>query len=380
MTSYSINGSMPELSLWEKIADKRVPLDFTLELTARCNNNCAHCYINLPAGDRQAIRNELTLAEISDIADQAVALGTLWCLITGGEPLLREDFKEIYHLLKRKGLLISLFTNACLVDEDMIAFLKKYPPRDIEVTVYGVTRETYEKVTRMPGSFKAFKRGLDLLIKSGLKIRLKAMALRSNVHELQAIAEFCRAYTMDFFRFDPLLHLRYDGNPQRNQEILGERLSPQEIVVIEQADDERAGALEKGCDKLIYPGEIHHDCDHLIHCGAGNSSFAVSYDGYFRLCPDLWHPDTIVNLREVKLADAWNRLVPEVRDSRSDSPIFLDNCRNCPIVNLCLWCPAHAHLETGEMDGYSQYFCDVAHARAAAIQERVNLKKEDPAV
>ena len=69
-----------------KIADKRVPLDFTLELTARCNNNCAHCYINLPAGDRQAIRNELTLAEISDIADQAVALGTLWCLITGGEP------------------------------------------------------------------------------------------------------------------------------------------------------------------------------------------------------------------------------------------------------------------------------------------------------
>ena len=115
---------------------------------------------------------------------------------------------------------------------------------------------------------------------------------------------------MDFFRFDPLLHLRYDGNPQRNQEILGERLSPQEIVVIEQADDERAGALEKGCDKLIYPSEIHHDCDHLIHCGAGNSSFAVSYDGYFRLCPDCG-----IRIRScvVKLADAWNRLVPEVR-------------------------------------------------------------------
>lgn len=379
MTSFSITGRLPDLSLWEKIADKRIPLDFMLELTARCNNNCAHCYINLPAGDHEAKQNELTLTEISGIADQAVALGTLWCLITGGEPLLRKDFKEIYLMLRRKGLLISLFTNACLVDEEMAAFLKKYPPRDIEVTVYGVTRETYEQVTRTPGSFNAFKRGLDLLIKSGLKIRLKAMALRSNVHELQAIADFCRAHTMDFFRFDPLLHLRYDGNAQRNREIRAERLSPREVVSIEQADEERAHALEKGCDKLIFAHEGHTDCNHLFHCGAGNSSFAVSYDGFFRLCSDLWHPDTIFDLRKGKLADAWNRLVPEVRDLRSDAVSFLEHCRNCPIVNLCMWCPAHAHLETGELDGETPYFCEVAHARAAAIQERVNLKKEDPA-
>jgi len=366
-TSFVSAAPLPEFSLWHKLADRRVPLDFSLEVTARCNNDCRHCYINLPAGDPEARRKELSVAEIGDIADQAVALGALWCLITGGEPLLRHDFADIYLALRRKGLLVSVFTNACLVTEEHVALLKKYPPRDVEVTVYGVTAETYERVTRRPGSYAAFRRGLDLLLGSGIKVRLKAMAVRSNVHELPAIAAFCRAHTMDYFRFDPLLHLRYDGDPRRNEEIRSERLSPAEIVAIEQADDERARAIEKGCDRLIFPEFVGDLCDHLFHCGAGNRSFVVSYDGIFRLCADLWHPDCIYDLRRGRLAQAWDELVPRVRHMRSANPEFLERCRRCPIINLCLWCPAHAHLETGTLDGFSPYFCAVAHARAAAL-------------
>lgn len=375
MTSFVTQGRLPEFSLWEKLADRRIPLDFSLELTARCNNDCTHCYINLPAGDPEAKRKELTIEEISDIADQAVALGAMWCLITGGEPLLRRDFAEIYLILRRKGLLVSLFTNACLVNEEHIALLKKYPPRDIEVTVYGVTQESYERVTRKPGSYAAFRRGLELLLASGLKVRLKAMALRSNMHELAEIAAFCRQYTEDYFRFDPLLHLRYDGDRLRNEEIRQERLSPEEIAAIEQADEERAGALEKGCDKFIFQDHTGHVCDHLFHCGTGNGSFTVSYDGIFRLCSSLWHPETTYDLRQGTLAEAWNELVPWVREMRSTSPDFLEKCRKCPIINLCLWCPANAHLETGEMDGFSEYFCAVAHARAAAIQAQLKAKE-----
>ena len=363
-------GRLPEFALWPKIADRRVPLDLSLEVTARCNNDCRHCYINLPAGDAEARRAELSLAEIGDIADQAAALGALWCLVSGGEPLLRPDFSELYVMLRRKGLLVSVFTNACLVSEEHVALFKKYPPRDVEVTVYGATEETYERVTRRPGSYAAFRRGLDLLLDSGIKVRLKAMALRSNVHELPAIAAFCRAHTTDYFRFDPLLHLRYDGDPRRNEEIRGERLSPEEIVAIEQADEARATAMEKGCDKLIFPEHHGEVCDHLFHCGAGNGSFVVSYDGIFRLCADLWHPDCTYDLRQGRLAEAWEALVPRVRDMRSADPEFLARCRRCPIVNLCLWCPAHAHLETGELDGFVPYFCEVAHARAEALKAR----------
>ena len=169
--------------LWDKMKGKRVPLSFDLEVTARCSADCRHCYINLPAGDAAARAEELTAKEILGIARQAADLGAMWCLVTGGEPLLRDDFEEIYLGLKRLGLLVSVFTNACLVTQRHVDLWKKYPPRDIEVTVYGVTRETYEAVTRRPGSFDAFMRGLDLLLASGIRVRLKAMAIKSNLHE-----------------------------------------------------------------------------------------------------------------------------------------------------------------------------------------------------
>lgn len=356
-----------DFPLWAKLKERRAVISFDLEITARCNLQCRHCYINLPAGDQEARSRELTLPEISHIADQAVALGAIWVLISGGEPLLREDFPEIYLTLKRKGLLVSVFTNATTLRDEHIELFRKYPPRDIEITVYGATAETCERVTGHPGSFAAFTSGLNRLLENGIKVRLKAMALRSNFHELPAIAEFCRAHTKDYFRFDPQLHLRFDRDEKRNAYIMAERLTPEEIVALEQGDEARFSALQNGCDTLINEDFTHIGCDHLFHCGAGNGSFNVSYDGKFRLCSSLWAPETMYDLRQGTLREAWEQLVPKVRDMRSSRSDFLERCRCCPIVNLCLWCPAHSWLETGEMDTPIDYFCQVATARAEAI-------------
>lgn len=359
-----------ELPLWKKTDGKRIPLSFDLEITARCNNDCRHCYINLPVKDKLAIERELPFEDIKEIADEAVSLGALWCLITGGEPFLRKDFFDIYLYFKKKGLLVSVFTNANLITEEHIKFFKRYPPRDIEVTVYGVTEETYERVTRKKGSFSAFMQGLNLLFSSGVKVRLKAMALRSNIHEMTDIARFCRKKTKDYFRFDPLLHLGFDRDPIRNEAIKSERLTHEEIVALEMSDPERFQALQKGCDKLIVPEFAHTGCNHLFHCGAGNSSFSIGYDGTFCLCPSLRHPDCVYNLRKGNLTDAWQNFVPKIRDMRSYRKEFHENCHVCPLVNLCLWCPAHCHLETGELDRPVEYFCSVGHARADMLKNR----------
>lgn len=356
-----------EFPLWEKLKAKSVPLSFDIEVTARCNCNCRHCYINLPAGDSKAQASELSTAEIDDIAGQAVNLGAVWCLITGGEPLLRPDFAEIYTGLRRKGLLVSVFTNATLINEEHVALFKKHPPRDIEVTVYGVTRETYERITRRPGTFDKFMRGLNLLMESGVRVRLKAMAIQSNLAEQDAIADFCRTWTKDYYRFDPQLHLRFDGNRECNKDIIAERLTPEQIIALEQADEQRMRVMQKNCDTLINDEFTHFGCDHLFHCSAGGVSFNVSYDGWFRLCSSLWAPQTLYDLRQGALADAWNNFVPQVRDMRSTRREFLKSCRVCPLVNLCLWCPAHAHLETGELDGATPYFCAVAKLRAKTL-------------
>jgi radical SAM protein with 4Fe4S-binding SPASM domain len=363
--------SLSEFSLWEKTRAKRIPLSFELEITARCNNNCRHCYINLPAGDAVAKDKELSFEEIKELVDQAVSMGALWCLITGGEPLLREDFYSIYLHMRKKGLLVSVFTNATLLKEEHVRLFKKHPPRDIEVSVYGATRETYELVTRTPGSYAPFMRGLALLLDNGIKVRLKAMALRSNLHEMPEIARFCRERTTDYFRLDPFLHLRYDGNQERNEEISSERLSPEEIIALERSDPERLEALQKSCSTLLASDSFVPDCNHLFHCGAGNESFSVSYEGLFRLCSSLWHPDCVYDLRKGNLHEAWQTFVLKVRDMRSRRREFLDNCLHCSIADLCMWCPGYAHLETGTMDAFVDYFCHVAHARTALFEKKV---------
>ncbi len=234
--------------------------------------------------------------------------------------------------------------------------------------MYGATETTYESVTRRAGSYAAFRRGLDRLLAAGVRVRLKAMALRANVHELPEMAAFCRARTRDRYRFDPLLHMRFDGDPRRNAEIRAQRLSPEEVVSVEQADAERAEALRKDCRDRQADGPARGECDGLFHCGAGAGSFAVSSDGLFRLCSSLWHPECVYDLRGGTLVEAWNDHVPKVLARSSRDAEFLGKCRRCPIVNLCLWCPAHAHLETGRLDAWCGEFCKVAHARAAAVR------------
>ena len=356
---------LAEFRLWE--TPKRIPFSFELEVTARCNNNCRHCCINLPADDGEAQKQELSLEATKEIIDQIVSMGAIWCLITGGEPLLREDFFSIYLYLKKKGLLVSVFTNATLIREEHVRLFQKYPPRDIEVTVYGATPETYERVSRTAGSYRAFMRGLSFLLQNGIKVRLKAMALRSNFHEMPEIARFCRKKTKDYFRLDPFLHLRYDKDVLRNEEIRAERLSPGEIAALERADPERFEALQKTCGVHFAADPCHSSCNQLFNCGAGNDSFNVSYNGLFRLCPSLWHPDCVYDLKRGNLREAWQTFIPKVRGMRSGSKEFLDKCQTCSIVDLCMMCPGNAHLETGAMDTPVEYFCRVAHARAQIL-------------
>jgi radical SAM protein with 4Fe4S-binding SPASM domain len=255
-----------------------------------------------------------------------------------------------------------------------VELFRRYPPRDVEVTVYGATQATYERVTRRPGSFAAFRGGLDLLVDRGVPVRLKAMVLRSNVHELDEISRFCRQRTKDFYRFDPFLHLRYDGSREHNEAIRAERLAPAEIVAIERADRERFGALVRQCEPLFRPASPNAAGNRLFRCGAGVGTFTVGYDGTFRLCSSLCHPETIYDLRAGTLAEAYRQVVPRVRGMDSDRPEFLEHCGGCGLADLCLCCPAHAALETGQMDGWVPYYCECARARADALRQEVSAK------
>ena len=102
-----------------RVLTERLPISGSIELTFRCNLRCVHCYCNLPMNDPEAIEMELGVDELYQILDQIAEAGCLWLLITGGEPLLRNDFLDIYIYAKKKGFITTLFTNGTLLSPEL---------------------------------------------------------------------------------------------------------------------------------------------------------------------------------------------------------------------------------------------------------------------
>ncbi|MCL4501914.1 MAG: radical SAM protein, partial [Deltaproteobacteria bacterium] len=183
-TSYAARVDMARHRLWKNRAPLLGSLD--LELTERCNNDCIHCCINLPENDAAARQRELTTAQIKDILTEAAALGALSVRFTGGEPLLREDFAELYLFARRQGLKVLLFTNGRLISPELVKLFKRIPPLEkIEVSVYGMRRESYEAVSRVRGSFAEFWRGVNLLLEAGIPFVVKGALLPPNRREME---------------------------------------------------------------------------------------------------------------------------------------------------------------------------------------------------
>ena len=155
--SYFEKKDIAKTKLWKAKPPLLGRLD--MELTERCNSNCVHCCINLPKDDADAKRKELSTDEVKNILREAVSLGCLTVRFTGGEPFLREDFEELYIFTRRQGLKVLLFTNATLITEYFADLFSKIPPLEkIEITVYGMKRDSYEAATRTAGS-SAFPAG-----------------------------------------------------------------------------------------------------------------------------------------------------------------------------------------------------------------------------
>ena len=115
--------------LFLKADMNKIPLAGSFELTSRCTLDCKMCYIHRRSSDKSAIAQEKDTGFWIDLATKARDAGMLILLLTGGEPLLRSDFNEIYTECKKLGLLISVNTNATLLDEDKIRLFMEYPPQ-----------------------------------------------------------------------------------------------------------------------------------------------------------------------------------------------------------------------------------------------------------
>ena len=354
----TLDYSSWSLGLKQQIAGRRVPLGGTVELTRRCNNRCEHCYNNLPAADSRALAGELSTQEVTRILDDITSAGCVWLLLTGGEIFLRPDFFDIYDHAKKKGLLLTLFTNGTLITSQAADHLARSRPFSIEITLYGATRETYERVTGTPGSFDRCLRGIRHLRDRGLPLKLKATVSTLNRHEVREMKRLAEDELGLPFRFDALLNPRCDCSLKP----LDVRLSPEEVVQLDLADPARVEALRDFARSQRGHAAGNSHGNSLYPCGGGVHSFGIDPYGRLRVCAIC--PDEGFDLKAGSFQEGWGLFLAQVRERTLDRTT---KCLRCSLRPLCGMCPANGELECGDPQKPVDFLCRVAHLRAYAL-------------
>jgi radical SAM protein with 4Fe4S-binding SPASM domain len=336
--------------------------NLNIELSERCNNNCIHCYINLPADDAKAKSRELSTDKWKDILQQAADLGALSVRFSGGEPLLREDFQEIYLHTRHLGLKVVIFTNARLITEGLANLLQKIPPlKKVEVSAYGMHAESYAAVSRSKIAYKEFRNGLDILLERKIPFVVKSVLLPANKDEIDEFEAWLASLPGELYpNYSVYLDLRARrDSSDKNRMIKSLRISPEEGVLLESRDREvfRSNAAQFSTQFMFPQG------DKLFACGAGESGCVDAY-GNYQMCALLRHPEMVYNLSNGTLHHALTEVFPRFREMRAKNSEYLNRCAKCFLKSLCGQCPAKSWMEHGTLDTPVEYLCKVAHTKA----------------
>ena len=337
---------------------KRAPIEAAVEVTRRCPLECLHCFNNLPMGDLPARNRELSKEEHFKLADDLADLGVFWLLYSGGEIFARKDFLEIYTYAKNKGFLITLFTNGTLINDKIADYLAEYPPFAIEITLYGRTKETYEALTGIPGSYERCLRGIEHLRQRKLPLKLKAVATTVNKHEVFAMKRFAEEDLGLEFKFDGLMNPRLDCSLSP----LSVRLSSEEVVAIDMHPERNRQEYRRLAERNLAAPPALEGHENLYFCGGGKTALAVNPYGELSLC--VLSQQELYNIRDGSLKEGWEKFLGQVREKKRQRPT---KCMTCKIQSLCSMCPAQGELQNGDPESPVEFFCEVAHLRAMSM-------------
>ena len=352
-------GSVDHLERIRRHAmERKIPLHGAFDITHRCNLRCIHCYLGSHEKEADRRSGEISTAQALRLLDEMAEAGCLYLLISGGEPLLRADFCEIYRHARSLGMWVTLFTNATLLNQEHLDVLSEYPPYVVEVTLYGATPETYQAVTGIPGSYARCRRAIDLLLKRRIRLVLKTVILKANVHEVPAIEDLARALGTQF-RLDGTIIPCIDGALTP----LAQRLDPKSVVEIEFADPER---LRKHVEYYERMRDLPLPVT-LFQCAAGIMAFHIDPAGALRPC--FTATGRGFDAVAMGFADAWKAA------SESVANLFMDQespCRSCGKRLLCGYCPGVMDIESGSARQPPAFLCEIGAMRLNVIEKTIS--------
>ncbi len=334
---------------------KGTPLSGTLELLPLCNMNCDMCYVRLSKTEMQEKGRLRTLQEWISMAEQMQSAGVLFLTLTGGEPLLYPEFKELYLELKKMGMIIALNTNGTLLDEEWAEFFSRHKPRRINVTLYGSSRDTYETLCHYPAGFEKAVNSIRLLKERNISVKVNCSAVQANKGDIEEIFILCQqlnvpvnvdCYMMPAVRernksYDFLSRL--DAHEAAAMDLLCRRNELKEDDFL----DYRERILWAAENILPESGPVH------MSCRAGKTSFAITWQGNMQPCVML--KQVFAPVFETGFTESWKYIRTE-----TEKILLNPKCGKCNLRPVCRNCAACALLEEGSYDSIPAYMCSFA--------------------
>lgn len=363
---------MPSIKdrLYKQAIKNRIPLTSAFELSPLCNFSCKMCYVRKSAEEVRREGGIKTLDFWLDIAQQAKEAGTLFPLLTGGEAFLYPHIRELYEAMTKMGMQVSINSNCSCITEETVNWLSKTPPIRINITLYGGSSESYEKLCGDPCGFDKVRRGVKLLADHGIRFQFNCSLTPDNAADMERMMDFAREYGQGLrlatYMFPPMRTTGQSGDYEG-------RLTPEEAAYYQVLNDwkqlppERFAVLAKNAQHFteLTPELLEEAADkppREMGCLSGRCSYWVDWQGNLSGCGMMDIPK--ISLRDHSLMEAWKEVVEWTEQLRY-SPV----CSNCVNRSVCFSCAAMVHNETGSFQGRPVYLCEKAKYAAKYYKE-----------
>ncbi len=319
--------------------EKAVPLKGVFELTPHCNLDCKMCYVHLNTEQMKGC-SVLSADEWEKIMAQAIDSGMMFATLTGGECFIYPDFERLYHYLYNKSVRLAVLTNAVLLNEEKIEFLKKNPPLSLQITLYGANEEMYEKVTGKR-EFARVTENIKRAVQAKLPVKITVtpnpyLSLDENTE----LIRFASSFGVQFQINSGLITPRAQTERNNNFTDLSTE-NYMEFFKLEKSLKGELPPVECTTDLPKSGGESNGSVPKGIRCGGARSSFNITWEGKMIPCNRLSH----INAEPLKegFASSWEKIHGQVME------ILLPvECENCAYRYASKGCAAgHADTKPG---------------------------------
>ena len=342
-----------DVSVWtqgirEKENSEFLPHVVAWNLTRRCNLACAHCYI--AAGSWHGEAGELSTERCHEILDQVLEVNPRPMLIlTGGEPLLRDDLEELARHASEGGATVVVGTNGTRLDHGRIESLMAAGVTGVAVSVDSLDPTYHDRFRHGSGALKDTLDAVDRLRAHRLDFVIQTSLTRGNRAELSSLVEWSAemgAVSFNLYFLVPTGRGRgMQGlSPRENEEVLAELSSLEERF-------RGRMMIRSKCQPQLMRHILEADsgsplANYRTRCPCGVHYCRITPEGKVTPCPYL--PVEAGDLAERSFGEIW-REAPVFRALRYGEPG--GKCGMCEYREVCGGCRARAHATTGDLLG-----------------------------